>query len=117
MPLKKLGRFLFGPSPSPKIRREDALKVFKRDHFKCQYCGLDGQKHFENWMILTVDHVHPHARGGGRHMENLVTACQPCNLLKGKRAYASFEDARKYVLEKREEWRRVYADQVKDLAA
>jgi len=46
-------------------------------------------------------------------MENLVTACQPCNLLKGKRTYASFEEAKKHVLAKREEWQHVFHEQVK----
>ena len=38
-------------------------------------------------------------------MDNLVTACQPCNLLKGKRVYKSLQEAKEYVLAKREEWR------------
>jgi len=111
MALKQLKTFLFGPAP--RLSREDATKVFKRDHFKCQYCGLDGLHHFENWLIMTIDHVHPHARGGSRSMGNLVTACQPCNLLKGKRPFASFEDAKRYVLAKREEWRQAYQEQLK----
>ena len=114
MALKQIQRFLFGV---PRLPREEAMKVFKRDHFRCQYCGLDGLHRFENWLILTVDHVHPHARGGGRHMENLVTACQPCNLLKGKRVYASFEDAKKHVLAKREEWQHIFQSQVKAASA
>ena len=93
------------------------MKVFRRDHFKCQYCGLDGLRVFENWLVLTIDHVHPHAHGGTRKMDNLVTACRPCNLLKGKRIFASVDDARKFVLSKREEWRRLYQEQVKSIGA
>ncbi len=111
MHLKKLAWFLFGPTP--RISREGAMKVFKRDHFKCQYCGLDGLHSFENWLVLTIDHVHPLARGGSRSMDNLVTACQPCNIVKGKRVYPSREEAKLHVLAKREEWHRVYLDQVK----
>jgi 5-methylcytosine-specific restriction endonuclease McrA len=111
MPFGRIKKFLFGPVPH--LSREDAMKVFRRDHFKCRYCGLDGLHRFENWLILTVDHVHPHARGGLRVMDNLVTACQPCNLLKGKRTYASFDEAKKHVLARREEWRRVFHEQVK----
>ena len=110
MALARLTKFFTGPSPH--LSREDAMKIFRRDHFKCYYCGLDGQRNFENWMILTVDHIHPHAHGGARSMENLVTACQPCNLIKGKRIYKSREDAKAYVLAKREEWRQVYHAQV-----
>ncbi len=106
MPFKRFKRFLLGPGP--RLAREDAMKVFRRDHFRCQYCGLDGLHHFENWLILTIDHVHPHARGGSRSMDNLVTACQPCNLLKGKHVFATFEEAKKYVLSRREEWRQEY---------
>ena len=111
MAFNRLAKFFTGPSPH--LSREDAMKVFKRDHFKCQYCGLDGLHRFENWLILTVDHVHPHAKGGSRSMDNLVTACQPCNLIKGKRIYKSVQDARESVLAKREEWRRVFQEQVK----
>jgi len=115
MPLKQLKRFFFGPGP--RLAREDAMKVFKRDHFRCQYCGLDGHQSFENWLILTIDHVHPHARGGSRSMDNLVTACQPCNLIKGKRPFGSFEDAKRFVLAKREEWRHRFQQQAKAAAA
>jgi CheY-like chemotaxis protein len=110
MPLKRIKRVFFGPGP--RIPQDLAIKVFKRDHLRCQYCGLDGQRSFENWLILTVDHVHPFVRGGSRALDNLVTACQPCNLIKGKRRYASFEAARKYVASKREEWGQQYREQV-----
>jgi 5-methylcytosine-specific restriction endonuclease McrA len=111
MSLKRLAKFFAGPSPH--LSREDALKVFKRAHFKCYYCGLDGLHKYENWLILTIDHVHPHAKGGARSMNNLVTSCQPCNLIKGKRIYKSLQEAKEYVLTKREEWRQVFLQQVK----
>jgi 5-methylcytosine-specific restriction endonuclease McrA len=99
--------------PSLNMSREDAMKVFKRDHFKCYYCGLDGLRRFENWLVLTVDHIHPNAKGGPRTMDNLVTACQPCNLMKGKRIYKSRQEAKAYVLARRAEWRKVFEEQVK----
>jgi len=111
MPFKRLTKFFTGPSPH--ISREHAMQVFKRDQFKCIYCGLDGQHDFENWMILTIDHVHPHAKGGSRHMDNLVTACQPCNILKGKREFKTLQEAKDYVTAKRAEWRQVFEAQVK----
>ena len=110
MPFKRLIKFFAGPSPH--LSRDDAMKIFRRDHFKCYYCGLDGQYSFESWLILTIDHVHPNAKGGQRSMDNLVTSCQPCNLLKGKRVYKSAQEAKEYVLAKREEWRKVYEKQV-----
>jgi len=89
------------------------MKVFRRDRFKCYYCGLDGLRNFENWLVLTIDHIRPHAKGGQRSMDNLVTACQPCNLLKGKRVYRSLQEAKETVLAQREEWRQVYQRQLK----
>lgn len=115
MPFKHIKKFLVGPAPH--ITREDAMKVFNRDHFKCQYCGLDGQHAFENWLVLTIDHIHPHAHGGTRKMDNLVTACRPCNLMKGKRIFATFDDAKKFVLGKREEWRNLYKEQIRSHSA
>ncbi len=111
MALKQLKAFFRWPSMH--LTRADAMKIFQRDHFKCQYCGLDGLERFENWMVLTVDHLHPAARGGSRRMDNLVTACQPCNVLKGKQVFPSREKAREYLLVRRDEWRHVYQQQVK----
>ncbi len=115
MPLTKIKRLIFGPGPN--VPRELAIKVFERDHFKCQYCGLDAKQRFEDWLIMTIDHVHPYARGGSRKLDNLVTACRPCNLLKGKRPFATLEDAKKYVVAKREEWLQRYENQIKRLEA
>ncbi len=56
------------------------FNVFLRDHFDCQYCG--GNYHSEE---LTFDHVTPRSRGGRTTWENVVTACQGCNLRKGDR--------------------------------
>ena len=112
MPLKRIARYLF-PSQIP---RELATKVFERDHFTCQYCGLDGRQSLANWMILTIDYVHPYAGGGPRRSDNLVTACQPCNLIKGKRKFASKEEATRYVHAKREELARQYEEQMRPRA-
>lgn len=51
--------------------------VFKRDGFKCVYCGTDKD--------LTLDHQIPQSRGGGHEPENLVTCCATCNSSKGAR--------------------------------
>ncbi|MGH9470339.1 MAG: HNH endonuclease [Terriglobia bacterium] len=110
MPLKKIHRLVFGRTP--RVPREEAVKVFKRDHFKCQYCGLDGLASFENWMLMTVDHIHAYAKGGLPKADNQVTACQPCNTIKGTRDFKSLAEARKHVQAKREEWRQVYQEQL-----
>lgn len=52
------------------------FNVFLRDRFQCQYCG---DKH-----DLTFDHLIPRSRGGTTRWDNVVTACSPCNLAKGR---------------------------------
>jgi hypothetical protein len=56
------------------------FEVFKRDSFKCQYCGATAPE-----VVLHVDHINPVAKGGSNEITNLVTACQPCNLGKKDR--------------------------------
>ena len=50
--------------------------LFLRDEFTCQYCGYKGKD-------LTFDHVVPKSRGGKTRWDNVVAACQSCNLRKG----------------------------------
>jgi 5-methylcytosine-specific restriction endonuclease McrA len=59
-------------------RRISRRVLFARDGFRCVYCGSHGGR-------LTLDHVVPRSRGGDSTWENVVTACAPCNLLKGDR--------------------------------
>jgi len=68
--------------------------VFERDGFKCVYCGFDGST-FEHWAFLAVDHLRPRHLGGGHEAENLRTACNVCNGMKGGATYATEEDARR----------------------
>ncbi len=56
------------------------FNVFLRDRFECQYCSGHFPTH-----DLTFDHVVPRSRGGRTLWENVVTACQDCNLRKGNR--------------------------------
>ncbi len=56
------------------------FNVFLRDSFECQYCLTDFPSE-----DLTFDHVVPRSRGGRTTWDNVVTACQTCNLLKGNR--------------------------------
>ena len=62
------------------IGKKLRFEVFKRDGFRCQYCGATAPD-----VLLVVDHVNPVAEGGGNDILNLITACQPCNSGKGKR--------------------------------
>lgn len=56
------------------------FEVFKRDAFKCQYCGKCAPD-----VVLHVDHINPVAKGGKNEMLNLITACFDCNLGKKDR--------------------------------
>jgi len=85
---------------------EEGMRILERDRFQCQYCGLDGFATFENSLVMSVDFIHPRARKGKKEKDNLVTACRPCNLLKGNRVFGSFEEAKAHVLSRRAELRK-----------
>ena len=84
---------------------EEGMKILERDHYRCQYCGLDGVTSFENSLIMSVDFIQPRARRGKKEPANLVTACRPCNRIKGRRVFANFDEAKKYVVQRRAELR------------
>ena len=54
--------------------------LFKRDHFACQYCGVQPGS-----AELTIDHVLPRSRNGPTNWENCVLACVSCNKRKADR--------------------------------
>ncbi len=54
--------------------------IMRRDNFTCQYCGSKSD--------LTIDHVMPKSRNGGDTWENLTTACNRCNVMKGNKTPA-----------------------------
>ena len=62
------------------ISKKLRFEVFKRDGFRCQYCGRSAPQ-----VILHVDHIHPVAEGGTNDIMNLITSCADCNLGKGAR--------------------------------
>ena len=62
-------------SISKKIRFE----VFKRDGFRCAYCGKSPPD-----VLLEIDHIEPKSKGGKDDVNNYLTACFDCN--RGKRA-------------------------------
>jgi 5-methylcytosine-specific restriction endonuclease McrA len=90
------------------VSQAEGLKILERDGFCCKYCGLDGKASFENALIMSVDFIMPRARKGKKAPANLVACCRPCNMIKGKRVYKNFEDAKKYVLARREEMRQAW---------
>ena len=88
------------------VSRRQGLRILVRDQFRCRYCGLDGRASFENALVMGVDFVVPRARKGKNEAGNLVACCRPCNLIKGRRLFCTFEEAKAYVLARREELRK-----------
>jgi len=77
-PRKRSGGKLYGSHTEGEwlaLRRQ----VFERDGFACRYCGE------VNLQRPQCDHVIPRALGGPHSLENMVTACGPCNNSKGAR--------------------------------
>ena len=95
---------LFGLTGLAKpLTSEEGRRILERDHYRCQYCGLDGNASFENSLVMTVDFVHPRAHKGKKDPSNLITACRPCNVIKGHRIFRDMEHAKAYVLTRREQ--------------
>jgi len=90
------------------LTQTERRKILERDHYCCRYCGLDGKASFENALVMSVDFIVPRAHRGKKDASNLVACCRPCNIIKGKRVYKSFEDARKHVLARREALRHAW---------
>lgn len=67
--------------PMPQRVAFTRFNVFLRDKFKCQYCGNKFAA-----SDLTFEHVVPRARGGETRWDNIVAACDPCNLRKGSKS-------------------------------
>ncbi|MFQ6011387.1 MAG: HNH endonuclease [Nitrososphaerales archaeon] len=57
--------------------------VYRRDNYKCRYCGKDD-------VPLTVDHIITWENGGPSTEENLVSACEKCNRTRGSTAYSEW---------------------------
>jgi hypothetical protein len=57
-----------------KMSKRQRFKVLDRDGFKCCYCGATPEQ-----SELAVDHIIAIAKGGADHIDNMITACVPCN--------------------------------------
>jgi len=62
-------------------RKLSKKEVFLRDRFTCQYCGKRAPD-------LTLDHVVPRRQHGPHTWDNVVAACNRCNLRKAGRTPA-----------------------------
>jgi len=62
------------------IEQRVSWSVFRRDSYRCRYCGATG-------VPLTVDHLVLWEEGGPSTEDNLLTACRPCNKTRGNLPY------------------------------
>jgi CRISPR/Cas system Type II protein with McrA/HNH and RuvC-like nuclease domain len=60
------------------LSKKARFDVFKRDNFRCQYCGQTPPV-----VVLEVDHITPVAEGGTNSVDNLICSCFDCNRGKG----------------------------------
>jgi len=95
------------PTRMPSRKEQNA--IFQRDGWRCRFCNirviskearsvickaflieskwtsLNQQRHSSLYaMASSLDHVHPHGRGGKNTVENFVTACYCCQFGRGE---------------------------------
>ena len=56
------------------VSKKDRFEIFKRDGFRCIYCGKQPPE-----VTLELDHIHPKAKGGLDSFDNYCTSCFDCN--------------------------------------
>ena len=73
-----------------RIKLSDKRKVFERDNYTCQICGISKgilDSFYEglgDYLLLEVDHIQSVSQGGtGRDIDNLQCLCWRCNRKKG----------------------------------
>lgn len=72
------------------IDQKIAWEVYRRDKYKCRYCGIDN-------VPLTVDHIITWESGGATHVDNLLTSCKKCNKKRGNLDYGSWLQHKHYL--------------------
>ena len=65
------------------IEQNVSWEVFRRDEFKCRYCGA-------NDVPMTVDHVITWESMGPSIVKNLVCSCKKCNRTRGNMEYGEW---------------------------
>lgn len=68
------------PKKRKSLSKNLRFEVFKRDSFKCQYCGAEAPD-----VLLVIDHINPVSKGGDNDLTNLITAFKDCNCGKTNR--------------------------------
>lgn len=72
------------------IEASVSWSVFKRDGYRCRYCGRDDAP-------LTVDHLVLWEEGGPSTEANLVAACKKCNRRRGNTPYDQWLQSQHYL--------------------
>ncbi len=72
------------------IAQSVSWNVFRRDGYKCRYCGKDD-------VPLTVDHAVCWEAGGPSIEANLVSSCRKCNKVRGDMPYADWLQHKYYL--------------------
>jgi 5-methylcytosine-specific restriction endonuclease McrA len=93
---------------SQPVSVQEGVQILERDQYRCRYCGLDGMASFDNALAMSVDFVVPRAKKGKKDPQNLVACCRACNMIKGRRVYKSFDEAKAYVTAQREGLRKAW---------
>jgi hypothetical protein len=73
-----------------RIEAKVTWDVFRRDGYRCRYCGNDKTP-------LTVDHVITWESGGPSTEENMVSACRKCNGARGDMPYEQWLVSHRYL--------------------
>ena len=82
---KQIGKAMLRKSER-NISQVFSWQVYRRDGYKCRYCGADG-------VPLTVDHLVTWESGGPSTPENLVACCRKCNSARGETPYQVWLDS------------------------
>jgi 5-methylcytosine-specific restriction endonuclease McrA len=64
---------------SPKEYDISKELIFKRDGYRCIYCGKSS---IEDGVKLHLEHIFPISKGGREDLFNLAASCERCNLVK-----------------------------------
>jgi len=72
------------------ISAQISWNVFKRDNFRCRYCGRDD-------VPLTVDHLVLYEEGGASIENNLLSSCKKDNKARGRMQYADWLKSEHYL--------------------
>jgi hypothetical protein len=89
MPDGKLAKIILRKS-NRQIEQGISWRVYKRDGYRCRYCGNDD-------VPLSVDHAPlPYEECGPSTEDNLVAACRKCNREKSNMSYEDWLSSKYY---------------------